>query len=47
MLESEKQILRINMKNLTAKWEKTPDNYKMLGGRGFTSAIIAKPDFFK
>jgi aldehyde:ferredoxin oxidoreductase len=41
MLASDKKILRIDMKNLTAKWENTPDNYKLLGGRGLTSAIIA------
>ncbi|MDH5403973.1 MAG: aldehyde ferredoxin oxidoreductase [Candidatus Heimdallarchaeota archaeon] len=41
MLESEKKILRVDMKNLTVKWEDTPDKYKLLAGRGLTSAIIA------
>ena len=30
------------MNTLTHKWEKTPDEYKLLAGRGLTSAIVAK-----
>jgi len=33
------KILRVNMSNLTAKFEDVPDKYKFLGGRGLTSAI--------
>ncbi len=40
MLESEKKMLRINMKNLTARFEEVPDKYKFLGGRGLTSSIV-------
>jgi aldehyde:ferredoxin oxidoreductase len=29
------------MKNLTAKWEKTPDKWKYLAGRGLTSTIVS------
>jgi aldehyde:ferredoxin oxidoreductase len=42
MLESDKKILRVDMKNLTTRWEDTPDDYKLLAGRGVTSAIIYK-----
>jgi aldehyde:ferredoxin oxidoreductase len=42
MLESEKQILRVDMKNLTSRWEPTPYDWKLLGGRGLTSTIINK-----
>ncbi|MCY3414641.1 MAG: aldehyde ferredoxin oxidoreductase [Candidatus Heimdallarchaeota archaeon] len=34
------KILRIDMKNLSSKWEDVPDKYKYLGGRGMTSNII-------
>lgn len=33
------KILRINMTNLTAKFEDVPEKYKLTGGRGLTSAI--------
>jgi aldehyde:ferredoxin oxidoreductase len=33
------KILRVNMSDLTAKFEAVPDKYKFLGGRGLTSAI--------
>ena len=33
------KILRVNMTDLTAKFENVPDKYKFLGGRGLTSAI--------
>ncbi len=34
------KILRINMTDLTAKYEDVPEKYKHLGGRGLTSSII-------
>jgi len=33
------KILRVNMSDLTAKFEAVPDKYKFLGGRGLTSSI--------
>ena len=33
------KILRVNMSDLTTKFEDVPDKYKLLGGRGLTSAI--------
>jgi len=33
------KILRVNMTDLTAKFENVPEKYKFLGGRGLTSAI--------
>ncbi len=33
------KILRVNMTNLTAKFEDVPKKYKLTGGRGLTSAI--------
>ena len=33
------KILRVNMIDLTAKFEDVPEKYKFLGGRGLTSAI--------
>jgi aldehyde:ferredoxin oxidoreductase len=33
------KILRVNMSDLTTKYEDVPDKYKLLGGRGLTSAI--------
>ncbi|MBU2536191.1 MAG: aldehyde ferredoxin oxidoreductase C-terminal domain-containing protein [Chloroflexota bacterium] len=33
------KILRANMSDLTTKYEDVPDKYKLLGGRGLTSAI--------
>ncbi len=33
------KILRVDMTKLTAKFEDVPDKYKLLGGRGLTSAI--------
>lgn len=35
------RILRINMNDLTVKFEEVPEKYKLLGGRGLTSAIVA------
>lgn len=35
------KILRVNMTDLTATFEKAPDRYKNLGGRGLTSTIVA------
>ena len=34
------KILRVNMTDLTAKMEDGPEKYKLIGGRGLTSAII-------
>lgn len=34
------KILRVNMSDLTAKFEEVPEKYKLMGGRGLTSAII-------
>lgn len=36
------KIYRVNMSNLTFSKEEVPEKWKMLGGRGLTSAIIAK-----
>ncbi|MFX0182243.1 MAG: aldehyde ferredoxin oxidoreductase C-terminal domain-containing protein [Candidatus Hodarchaeota archaeon] len=36
------KILRINMTDLSHKWENLPKKYKHLGGRGLTSTIIAE-----
>lgn len=33
------KILRVNMTDLTAKYENVPEKYKLLGGRGLTTAI--------
>jgi aldehyde:ferredoxin oxidoreductase len=33
------KILRVNMTNLTAEFEKVPEKYRLLGGRGLTSGI--------
>jgi len=33
------KMLRVNMTNLTAKFEDVPDKYKLTGGRGLTSSI--------
>ncbi len=33
------KILRVNMTNLTAKFEDAPEKYRLTGGRGLTSAI--------
>ena len=33
------RILRVNMTDLTTKFEDVPEKYKLLGGRGLTSAI--------
>ena len=35
------KILRVNMSNLSSKWEKVPKKYDHLGGRGITSTIVA------
>lgn len=42
MLESEKRILRINMTDLSVKWEDVKDEWKKLGGRGLTSTIVSE-----
>jgi aldehyde:ferredoxin oxidoreductase len=34
------KILRINMRDLSHKWEDTPGRYKDLAGRAFTSAVV-------
>lgn len=36
------KILRVNMTDLTTKFEDTPDEYYLLGGRALTSAIVTK-----
>lgn len=36
------KILRVNMTNLTTKFEDVPEEYYLLGGRALTSAIVAK-----
>jgi len=33
------KILRVNMSNMTAKFEDVPEKYRVLGGRGLTSAV--------
>ena len=33
------KIIRVNMTELTAKFENVPEKYKLTGGRGLTSAI--------
>ena len=35
------KILRVNMTNLTAIYEEVPEKYRLLGGRGLTSTIVA------
>ncbi|MBM4464086.1 MAG: aldehyde ferredoxin oxidoreductase [Chloroflexi bacterium] len=35
------KILRVNMTNLTAKYEDVPEKYKNMGGRWLTSSIVA------
>jgi len=34
------KILRVNMTDLTAKYEDPPEKYALWGGRGFTSAVV-------
>ena len=36
------KILRINMSDLSHKWEDLPAEYETLAGRAFTSTIVAK-----
>jgi len=36
------KILRVNMTDLSVKAEDVPEAYQGLGGRGLTSAIVAK-----
>lgn len=36
------KIYRVNMSNLLFSMEDVPEEWKMLGGRGLTSAIVAK-----
>ena len=40
------KILRVNMSELTTKLENVPDKYKLLGGRGLTSAITCDGECF-
>ena len=35
------KILRVNMTDLTATYEDVPEKYRLLGGRGLTSTIVA------
>jgi aldehyde:ferredoxin oxidoreductase len=35
------KILRVNMTDLTVKFEDVPEVYNLLGGRGLTSIIVA------
>ncbi len=42
MLESEKEILRVDMSRLTSSFSKTPEEWKHFGGRGLTSSIVNK-----
>ncbi|HHW91868.1 MAG TPA: aldehyde ferredoxin oxidoreductase [Firmicutes bacterium] len=35
------RILRVNMTKLQTEWQNFPEKYKMLGGRGLTSRIVA------
>ncbi len=35
------RILRINMTDLTAKFEEVPEKYRLFGGRGLTSSIVS------
>jgi aldehyde:ferredoxin oxidoreductase len=37
----ENQILRVNVSNLTSKFEPVPEKYRFKGGRGLTSQIVA------
>ncbi|MHA1964690.1 MAG: aldehyde ferredoxin oxidoreductase C-terminal domain-containing protein [Candidatus Thorarchaeota archaeon] len=34
------KLLRVNMNDLSHKWEKTPAKYEFLAGRAFTSAVV-------
>ena len=34
------KLLRVNMSDLTHKWEKTPSKYEFLAGRALTSAVV-------
>ena len=34
------QILRINMSDMTTKYEEFPEKYKKLGGRALTSTLV-------
>ena len=36
------KILRINMSDLSHKWESVPKEYETLAGRAFTSAVVSK-----
>lgn len=36
------KIIRINMNDLSVKWEELPDKYETLAGRAFTSTIISE-----
>ncbi|MBC8249567.1 MAG: hypothetical protein H8E90_07800, partial [Anaerolineales bacterium] len=35
------KILRVNMTDLTAKYEDVPEKYKNMGGRWLTSSVVA------
>ncbi len=36
------EMLRVNITNQTIRSEKTPKEYRFLGGRGLTSTLISK-----
>ena len=36
------KIIRVNMSDLSIKVEEIPEAYQGLGGRGLTSAVVAK-----
>jgi len=36
------QILRVNMSDLSHRWEKVPPEYETLAGRAFTSTVVAR-----
>ncbi len=38
----EQKILRVNMTDLTSKWEDLPSDYETLAGRALTSTIVSK-----
>ncbi len=42
MMDADRQILRVNMSTLSTKWEKVPEEWRTLGGRGLTSSIVAE-----
>ncbi|KKK77867.1 hypothetical protein LCGC14_2849270, partial [marine sediment metagenome] len=40
MLDADKKILRVDMGTLTTRFENIRDDWKYLGGRGLSSAIV-------